>query len=69
MDSEKFEAIGQRGEACHILLHRALRLSGELAVTYSLATGERLRPTEVADHFETMDGKRVFRLRAATKSA
>lgn len=63
MEAEKHEAIGQRGEACIILLRRATLPNGQVELTYSLATGERLRPTESAGEFVTLDGKRTFRLR------
>jgi len=37
--------------------------SGLPEQAYSLATGERLRPTGVPGEFETLDGARTFRLR------
>ena len=63
MEAEKHEAIGQRGEACIILLRRVTLPNGEIEITYALATGERLRPTESAGEFVTLDGRRSFKLR------
>jgi hypothetical protein len=63
MDSEKFEAIGQRGEACIILMRPQMLPNGQVVPTYTLATGERLRPTDVEGEYSTMDGARTFRLR------
>ena len=63
MDAEKHEAIGQRGEACIILIRQVRLPSGQSETTYALATGERLRPTETEGEFTTLDGKRTFRLR------
>ena len=63
MEQERHEAIGQRGEAC-IILSRMVRLpSGDTTPVYSLASGERLRPTDVAGEFVTVNGNRSFRLR------
>ena len=64
MDSERLEAIGQRGEACIILVRRNTLPNGQVIATYSLATGERLRPTEFEGAFVTMDGVRSYRLRS-----
>jgi len=47
MDSEKFEAIGPRGEACIILMRRNPLPNGQTAETWTLATGDRLRPAEL----------------------
>jgi hypothetical protein len=63
MDTDRFEAIGQRNEACIIVLKRSTLPNGQPVVTYSLATGERLRPTEVPGEFQTLDGHRTFRFR------
>jgi hypothetical protein len=63
MDSEKFEAIGPRGEACIILMRRGALPNGQPVETYTLATGDKLRPTEVPGEFITMNGARTFRLR------
>jgi hypothetical protein len=63
MDSEKFEAIGPRGEACIILMRRSAAPNGQPVETYTLATGDRLRPTDVPGEFITMNGARTFRLR------
>jgi hypothetical protein len=63
MDSEKFEAIGQRGEACIILKRRNTLPNGQAVAMYTLATGERLRATDVPGQYTTMDGARTFRLR------
>lgn len=61
---ERFEAIGPRGEACIIVRTQASLPNGETRFAHALATGERLKPVEPPGSFETMDGKRVFRLRA-----
>jgi hypothetical protein len=63
MDSERHEAVGQRGEACIIVVKHGVLPSGLPEQAYSLATGERLRPTGVPGEFETLDGARTFRLR------
>jgi hypothetical protein len=63
MDSEKFEAIGPRGEACIILMRRSLQPNGQTVETYTLATGDKLRPTAVPGEFTTTNGTRTFRLR------
>jgi hypothetical protein len=63
MEAEKQEAIGQRGEACIIVIRRDTLPSGQTETTYALATGERLRPAESTGEFVTLDGKRTFRLR------
>lgn len=65
MESERHEAIGQRGEACIILSKQVMLASGESVVTYSLASGERLKSTETPGEFATMNGSRTFRLRNA----
>ena len=66
MEIEKHEAIGQRGEACIIVLRNVVLPNGQSAPAYSLATGERLRPTGVDGEFETLSGGRTFRLRGTT---
>ena len=63
MDSEKFEAIGPRGEACIILMRRSPLPNGQTVETWTLATGDRLRPAELPGTFITMNGNRTFRLR------
>ena len=63
MDIEKHEAIGQRGEACIILVRRGFLPNGQPELSYALATGERLRPTAAPGEFETLNGTRTFRLR------
>ena len=63
MEIERHEAIGQRGEACIIVLRNVTSPDGRTQPVYSLATGERLRPTDVAGEFETVSGNRSFRLR------
>ncbi len=63
MENEKFEAIGSRGEACIILMHRGSLPSGDAVDTYKLATGEKPRPIEVPGEFASMNGARTFRLR------
>jgi hypothetical protein len=63
MDSEKFEAIGPRGEACIILVRPLMQPNGQVVPSYTLATGEKLRPTEVEGEYTTMNGARTFRLR------
>lgn len=63
MEAEKHEAIGQRGEACIIVVKHAALPNGQTEIVYTLATGERLRPTESPGEFVTLDGRRTFRLR------
>ncbi|HYP33005.1 MAG TPA: hypothetical protein VES00_14135 [Burkholderiaceae bacterium] len=63
MDSEKLEAIGPRGEACIILMRRTALPNGQTGESYTLATGDRLRPTDVPGEFTTLNGTRTFRLR------
>ncbi len=63
MEAEKHEAIGQRGEACIILIRRVTQPDGQTETTYTLATGERLRPTATDGEFVTLDGRRSFNLR------
>lgn len=60
---ERLEAVGQRGEACIILRNEVTLPNGTRADAWTLATGERLRPTEEPGVFETLDGHRRFRLR------
>jgi len=64
--SEKFEAIGQRGEACIIVMRRHPLPNGQVGASYTLATGEKLRPTDAPGEYTTMDGTRTFRLRNKT---
>lgn len=60
----RFEAIGPRGEACIILRHVVHQPNGTQAPAWTLASGERLRPDpEAPDEFQTLDGRRRFRLR------
>lgn len=68
--SERLEAIGPRGEACIIIRSGAARSAAspegsetEVSAIYRLATGERLKPTDSAQAFETLDGSRRFTLR------
>ena len=63
MDSEKFEAIGPRGEACIILMRRNPLPNGQTAETWTLAIGDRLRFAELSGTFITVNGNRTFRLR------
>jgi hypothetical protein len=63
MDSEKLEAIGPRGEACIILKRQGWLPNGQPVESYTLATGDKLRPTDVPGEFTTMNGARTFRLR------
>jgi len=60
---ERLEAVGQRGEACIILRNEVTLPNGTRADAWTLATGERLRPTDEPRVFETLDGHRRFRLR------
>ena len=60
---ERLEAVGQRGEACIILCSDVTLPNGSQQKSYTLATGERLKPTEDPGVFETVDGRRRFRLR------
>lgn len=63
MNSVKLEAIGPRGEACIILMHRSSLANGQSMESYTLATGDRLRATETPGEFTTVSGTRTFRLR------
>ena len=63
MGPERIEAVGDRGEACIILVREVDRPNGDRELTYSLASGERLRRADGEDQFETLDGKRRFRVR------
>jgi hypothetical protein len=63
MEAEKHEAVGQRGEACLIVFTSVTLPSGEARTTYTLASGQRLRPTENPGEFVTLDGMRSFKLR------
>jgi hypothetical protein len=63
MDTQRYEAIGQRGEAC-IIVERTITVDdGPATRSYCLATGERLLPTDSAGTYVTLDGKRTFHLR------
>jgi len=65
---ERYEAIGQRGEAC-IIVERTIPVDdGPVTRSYWLATGERLLPTETAGSYVTQDGKRSFHLRHGNRS-
>lgn len=68
MDSERLEAIGQKGEACIILVKTVTLPSGQPERAYSLATGERLKPTDEPDSFSTLDDRRQFKLRQRTST-
>ena len=68
MEIEKHEAVGQRGEACIIILRNVTLPNGGTEPAYSLATGERLRPTGAEGEFETLNGSRTFRLRRVATS-
>jgi hypothetical protein len=63
MEADKFEAIGPRGEACIILMRRTPLPNGQSVETFTLATGEKLRPTEVPGEYVTLNGSRTFHLR------
>ncbi len=63
MESERYEAIGERGEACIILLKQITLPSGRFEMVYILATGERLKATDTAGVFVTLSGGRTFRFR------
>ncbi len=63
MQVERYEAIGQRGEACIIIGRQAMAPNGESSIGYYLASGERLAQGEQAGYFATLDGRRTFRLR------
>jgi hypothetical protein len=67
MDIERFEAVGQRGEACIILLKHSTLPNGQSVASYSLPTGERLRPTAHPGEFQTLDGSRSFKFRQCTQ--
>lgn len=63
MNGERLEAIGQKGEACIIIVKTVTLPDGQSELTYSLATGERLKPTEAPGEFVTFDERRLFKLR------
>lgn len=63
MEAERIEAVGQRGEDCIIVVKHVTSPTGEAETTYSLATGERLRPTEVPGEFVNLSGTRTFKVR------
>ena len=60
----RLEAIGERGEACIIVKQSSPDLDEPQVPVFTLASGERLRPTGEGE-FETLDGQRKFRLRQA----
>ncbi len=62
MQVERYEAIGQRGEACIIIGRQASLPNGETSIGHFLASGERLTQGEPG-YFATLDGRRTFRLR------
>ncbi len=65
---DRLEALGPRGEACIILRSEAQLPNATRQEVHSLATGERLRRVEGDPaSFETMDGRRRFRLRSAPR--
>ena len=65
MDIDRLEAIGPRGEACVILRTTGKPLpNGQRETSYSLATGERMKPGEVPGEFVTLSGGRIYRLRS-----
>jgi len=63
MEDERLEAIGQKGEACIIIVRNTTLPNGAHSVVYTLATGERLNPATTAGEFVTLNGSRTFRLR------
>ncbi len=63
MEPERYEAIGERGEACILLLRQITPPSGQVERVYSLATGERLNATDAAGVFVTISGGRTFKFR------
>jgi len=63
MGNEKFEAVGPRGEACIILMQRRSLPNGQAIEMYTLATGDKLQPTDVPGEYITTTGNRTFRLR------
>ena len=66
---ERFEAIRPaRCDACIIIRFETALSYGTTQMSHALASGERLRPTDDALTFETLDGKRVFRFRQPTPS-
>jgi len=65
MTTDRLEAIGPRGEACIIVRTAADGDGAAKRYRYTLAAGDRLRPTETSGVFETFDGKRQYRLRDA----
>ncbi len=67
MPVERHEAIGQRGEACIIILRRTTLPNGESSSGYFLASGERLVQSEEPGQFGTLDGRRTFKLRHVSK--
>ncbi len=64
MDSQKFEAIGPRGEACIILMRRSPLPDGNTVESWTLATGEKLRLADTPGEYVTLNGARTFRLRS-----
>ncbi len=63
MKPTRLEAIGPRGEACIILRAELDLPDSSKQQRFTLASGEKLRPTDDQRVFETLDGKRRFRLR------
>jgi len=69
--SERLEAKGPRGEACIIVRtwtplqspNGSDQVDDRGLPVYRLGTGERLKPTENPDVFETLDRTRQFTLR------
>ena len=55
-------AIGPRGEACIIVMQRRSLPSGQTIKMYTLATGDKLQPTQVPGEYTTTTGNRTFRL-------
>ena len=53
METGKYEAIGQRGEACIIVLGNVTLPDGATELAYRLATGAHLRPTDVDGEYRT----------------
>ena len=63
MDIDRLEAIGPRGEACVILRTTGKLPNGQPETSYTLATGERLKPGEAPGEFMTLNGGRIYTLR------
>jgi hypothetical protein len=69
VDNVRLEAIGQRGEACIIVMRRQTLANGQSVDVCALATGERLRPTDVSGEYTTLDGARTYRLRSQDEAS